>query len=505
MKILVDALIVFLRNPRSGPGKIFFLLPGHCTSARWLPAIAAGSMLLAGCGSKDTAGNGALAPIPTGSVGVYFFWGDGCPHCAQAEPFLESLAQREPRMVLRSYEVWYHKENQAILQAMADRAGFEPQYVPTILIGSRYWEGYDARVAQEMESALAACLQNGCPDPGAGIVSPLPADPAGAAPVATLRPADPTAGSAGGSTPADAITLPLIGTVDLSTQSLAVSTLLIALVDGFNPCSVWVLTMLLALTLHTGSRRKVILIGLIFLTVTAAIYGLFITGLFTMFTVLSFTGWIQVIVALVALVFALVNIKDYFWYKEGVSFTISDSKKPGLAQHMRALMDPDRSFWSLAGGTVLLSAGVSLVEFSCTAGFPVLWTNLLAAQGAGTAAFLLLLLLYLIIYQADEMVIFGAAVYSLRASRLEEKHGRILKLVGGMLMLTLSAVMLIQPSLMNNLGSSLVIFGITLLAVLLVLLAHRVILPGMGIRIGSEFSQQQGRRGWTKTNRNRRA
>src|SRR5690606_26919507 len=72
--------------------------------------------------------------------------------------------------------------------------------------------------------------------------------------------------------------LPLIGRVDLDLQSIAIGTALIAFVDGFNPCSMWVLSMLLALTLHTGSRRKVLLIGLVFLTVTAVIYALFIAG-----------------------------------------------------------------------------------------------------------------------------------------------------------------------------------------------------------------------------------
>jgi cytochrome c biogenesis protein CcdA/glutaredoxin len=450
-------------------------------AARWIPLIAIGSMLLAGCGAKDAAGNGAPAPLPAGSVGVYFFWGDGCPHCAKAKPFLESLARDDPRVVLRSYEVWHNEDNQAILQAMGERAGFDPQYVPTIFIGSRYWEGYDEQVAQEIETVIAACLKNGCQDPGAGIVSARPADadtPAPNSPEPTPAPSTKT------------IRFPLIGAVDLSSQSLWISTILIGLVDGFNPCSLWVLTMLLALTLHTGSRRKVLAIGLIFLTVTAAVYGLFITGLFTMFAVLRFTGWIQAAVALVALVFGLVNLKDYFWYQEGVSFTISDSKKPGIAQRMRALMDPNLSFWGLAGGTVVMAAGVSLVEFSCTAGFPVLWTNLVSAQGVGGATFLLLLILYLVVYQLDELAIFGAAVYSLKASRLEEKHGRILKLLGGMLMLTLAMVMLIRPGLMNDLGSSLIIFGFAFAAVLLVLLIHRVILPRLGVRVGNEVQKK---------------
>ena len=93
----------------------------------------------------------------------------------------------------------------------------------------------------------------------------------------------------------------------------------------------------------------------------------------------------------------------------------------------------------------------------------------------------------MLIYQLDEMVIFFSAVISLKSSRLEEKHGRILTLVGGMLMLALSIIMLVKPSLMNDLGSSLIVFGSAFIATLVVLLVHRVLRPKFGIRIGTSF------------------
>jgi cytochrome c biogenesis protein CcdA len=265
-----------------------------------------------------------------------------------------------------------------------------------------------------------------------------------------------------------------------------VATALIAFVDGVNPCSVWVLTMLIALTLHTGSRKRVALIGVIFISITALVYALFIAGLFTFLTFVSFVTWIQVVVAMVALVFALVNIKDYFWYKEGVSFTISDEKKPGLFKRMRKVLDASDSLWGVISATVVLAAGVSLVEFSCTAGFPVLWTNMVSSQGVAAGEFILLLVLYMIIYQIDELVIFFTAVFTLKATRLEEKHGRILKLIGGTLMLTLAGVMIIDPSLLNSLNSALLIFAVAFGLSAIVLLLHRRILPAFGIWIGTE-------------------
>jgi len=416
-------------------------------------------------------------------VVIYLFWGDGCPHCAAAKPFLNELAQRYADVELRAYEVWYVPENREPFLKMSAVYGFEPHGVPTIFIGNQYWEGYSDQIGKEIEAAVKNCEQNGCPDRGIGIIPGLESTQ----PENQVADPDPVIQQS----LSDTIDLPVIGPVHLATQSLWMSTALIAFVDGVNPCSIWALTMLLAITLHTGSRKKVLLIGLIFLTVTAGVYGVFIAGLFTVFTVVNFVGWIQVVVALVALFFALVNIKDYFWYKEGISFTISDSKKPGIYQRMRKLVDASQSFWGLVGATVVLAAGVSLVEFSCTAGFPVLWTNLIVSQNVTALTFSLLLLLYLLIYQLDEMVIFFTAVYTLKSSKLEEKHGRILKLIGGMLMLALAVVMLVKPALMNNLGSSLLIFGAAVLATLLVLFVHRTILPKFGIRIGTELGPKK--------------
>jgi len=293
----------------------------------------------------------------------------------------------------------------------------------------------------------------------------------------------------------DILNVPFIGEVDLEKQSLAVATLLIGFVDGVNPCSIWALTMLLAITLHTGSRKKVMIIGLVFITVTAGVYALFILGIFSALTLLSSMGWIQVVVSLVALFFAVVNIKDYFWYKEGISFTIADDKKPGLFQKMRKIVDASDSFWGLVGATVVLAAGVSLVEFACTAGFPVIWTNLLSAQKVTPLTFTLLLLLYLLIYQLDELGIFAVAVVTLKSSKIEEKHGRILKLIGGTLMLALSIAMLVDPFIMNNMSSSLIVFGAALALTLVVLVVHRRILPAMGIYIGTEMQPKaKGRR-----------
>ncbi|MBE0686852.1 MAG: thioredoxin family protein, partial [Anaerolineaceae bacterium] len=248
-------------------------------------------------------------------VVVYMFWGESCPHCAAAKPIFEDFAKKYPEVKLRFYEIYNSAENQEKFLSMADAHGFEAWGVPTIFIGDQYWEGYAEGMEVEFEEAILNCIDNGCVDAGAGII--VPAETTQSSTPAPVNTEEEIVKNR-------KINIPLIGEVDLNNQPLFIATLLIAFVDGVNPCSIWVLTMLIALTLHTGSRKRVALIGIIFISITALVYALFIVGLFTFLTFISFVTWIQVVVALVALVFALVNIKDYFWYKEGVSFTISD-------------------------------------------------------------------------------------------------------------------------------------------------------------------------------------
>jgi glutaredoxin len=406
---------------------------------------------LAVLAAPEVAGATAREVAATPTVKVHLITGDGCPHCAKARPFLAELAARHPGVRVEELEIWTNRDNRPRARALAQRWGIELESVPVILVGGRWWVGFaEEPIGREIAEAVASCVAHGCPEPAA----------------------DAPAQATGGST---TIAIPLLGTIDLGARSLLASTALIAFVDGFNACSLWVLTLLLAVTLHTGSRGKVVLIGLVFLTVTSGVYALFIAGLFGAMTVLPFADWLRVLMALVALLFAVVNIKDYFFYGRGLSFSIPDASKPGLYRRMRAVTAAGQSFPALIGATIVLSASASLVEFACTAGFPVLWTQLLAQHGASGAQFAGLLLLYMLIYQADELLIFGIAVWTLRAMRVEERHGRVLKLASGMLMLALAGVMLFAPDAMDHLGGALAVFGGAALATMAVLLVQRIL------------------------------
>jgi glutaredoxin len=398
-----------------------------------------------------TSGRQAVAqtevPGPGYALVIHFFWGDGCPHCARAKPALETLVAKHPEIILEQHEVYYDAANQTLFAEMAQRYGIERLVVPTFFVGPYWLQGYGEQTDAEIEALIRHCLTTGCVDARDPAPDPLTR-------VSEWEPK-----------PVLSQTSQLdvfgLGIVDLGLQPLLVSTGLIALVDGFNPCSLWALSLLLALTVNTGSRWRVLAIGLTFILVTGGVYALFIAGLFGAQSVLGAFSWVQTLTALVAIGIALINIKDYFWFKQGPSLTVGKGGRSRYVAGLRALLQRERtSWWGMIAATTLLAAGVSLTEFSCTAGFPVLWTNLLTHQGASLSTFLGLLFVYMLIYQLDEFVVFGVAVASLRAARLKERHGRLLKLVGGTLLFSLGLVMLTAPAFLNSLAGALVVFGL---------------------------------------------
>jgi len=373
-------------------------------------------------------------------VQLIIFYGEGCPYCARELAFLDELQDRQPLLEVERYEVWNNAENRQLFQTTAAEFGVDAQAVPTTFLGEAVWVGFDSTVQQQIEDAVAALT-----------VGMVPAVP------------DRTS-----------VDVPFVGTVDVGDSSLIVATLVIGFVDGVNPCSLWVLSVLLALVLHSGSRTRIVVVGLVFLAVTSALYGLYMVGAYSALDYAGEVSWIRLVVALVAGTFGVLHLKEYFTHA-GVSLTIADERKPGMYRRMRSLARPERSLPAVLGGTVVLALGVSLAETPCTAGLPLLWTNLLSARDVPTSGAVALFALYLLVFLLDELIVFGVAVVTLRATKVQERHGQLLQLASGMLMVSLAVTMLFVPHLLETVAGTALVFGVSAFLICLVLLADHLV------------------------------
>ena len=374
--------------------------------------------------------------VPT----IVLFHGDGCPHCAAERAFLADLASRHPGIAVEEHEVWFDPAGRELLESTAEELGFEPVGVPVTVIGDRVWIGFDAATAREIEAAVTS--------------DPTTVDESATAPAATR------------------VELPILGEVSIEDTGLLAATLAIGFVDGINPCSLWVLSLLLAIVVGRGSRGRVLLVGGTFLAVTAAMYGLYMVGMYSAASYLGGMGWLRVAVAAVAGVFGVLQLKDGLGVASGPSLSISAERRPGLYARMRGVASPERAITATLAGTVVLAAAVSLLETPCTAGLPLLWTTMLADQGVGPLQAALLFAVYMAVFLLDELLVFAAAVITLRATRVQERHGRALKLVAGSVLLALAVTMLVAPTALTTLVGTLVVFGAALaLAAVLYLLS----------------------------------
>jgi glutaredoxin len=366
-------------------------------------------------------------------ISVHLFWGRGCPHCEEEQDFLLTLKRTAPALEIKDYEVWYDKQNARLLAVLLKARGMKPSGVPVTFIDDQVFFGFSRRTGEALAAAIEACGLKPCRDPLEAVRN------AAQGPVV----------AAGGKDKDTTIDIPLVGPLDTGKTSLPVLTLVIAGLDSFNPCAFFVLLSLLGLLVHARSRNRILLIGGVFVFFSGFIYFLFMAAWLSLFLVMGHVTAITTIAGAVSVLIALVNIKDFFLFKKGVSLTIPDSAKPRLFDRMRRLMR-STSLLSVLAGTTVLALVANSYELLCTAGFPMVYTRILTLGNLAPATYYLYLAAYNIIYVVPLFVIVLAFAATLGNRKLSERQGRILKLLSGTMMLGLGGVLLADPALLNS-------------------------------------------------------
>jgi hypothetical protein len=209
-----------------------------------------------------------------------------------------------------------------------------------------------------------------------------------------------------------------------------------------------------------------LLIGGIFVFFSGFIYFLFMAAWLNIFKYIGELKIITVIAGLIALLVAIINIKDFFWFKAGISLSIPEQAKPSLYQRMRGLVQSTETT-QLVLSTITLAIVANAYELLCTAGFPMVYTRILTLNQLSDSTYYFYLVLYNIIYVIPLLVIVLVFTYTLGSRKLAESEGRILKLASGLMMLGLGGILLFAPELLTNLFAAVSVLiaaiGITVL------------------------------------------
>lgn len=345
----------------------------------------------------------AESPAVAGVLQVYVR--DGCPHCAEAKKYLPRIAAQRPylKIVYRSLDQDPGARTELI--ALSQQHGIWPPGVPTFVMHDKVLVGFND--AETSGPALLAFIDDAV-----------------------------TAGQV--------VDAGWFGDISVERLGLPLFTLALGLLDGFNPCAMWVLLFLLSLLIRLQNRRRMALVAGTFVFVSGAVYYAFMAAWLNVFLLMGMSNPVRWILAGLALVIGAVNVKDYFAFKQGFSFSIPEAAKPGMYARMRQLLQTEALAASLISVTVL-AVLVNFIELLCTAGLPAIYTAVLSQHGLSMPQYYAYLLLYIVAYIADDTLMVALAVATLGSRKLTEQSGRWLKLLSGIVMLALAATMLLRP------------------------------------------------------------
>jgi hypothetical protein len=391
---------------------------------------------------------------------VYLFYSERCPHCIEALKFVSDLESKHSWVEFTRYETSRYPQNLDYYRYMASQVGRAAGQVPAFFFCKQLEIGYDSheRTGKRLEASLQRChdaltkqIKKTPESVGFNPSEPPPGDVLAAAlflvmdqePEYQLElPA-----------PESKVDLPWWGEVEAAELSLPLLTLTLAGCDAFNPCAFFVLLFLLSLMVHAHSRVRMLLVGGIFVFASGLVYFLFMAAWLNLFFVAGHLPFITLAAGIVATVVALVNIKDYFWFKQGPSLSIPDQAKPGLFQRMTALVGEQRML-AMITGTIVLAGITNLYELLCTSGFPMIFTRILTLRELPTGVYYLYLVFYNIIYVVPLAAIVVVFTFTLGSRKLSEEEGRILKLLSGMMMLILGTLMMAAPELLTSISAA---------------------------------------------------
>jgi hypothetical protein len=245
------------------------------------------------------------------------------------------------------------------------------------------------------------------------------------------------------------ISVPLLGELDPAEVSLPLLTVVLGSLDSFNPCAFFVLLFLLSLLIHVRSRGRMLFIGGIFVLFSGVIYFVFMAAWLNIFLIIGQIAAITVTAGIIAVVIAAINIKDFFSFKKGISLSIPEHAKPKLYERMRGIVR-SQSLPALIAGTIALAVMANFYELLCTAGFPMVYTRVLTLHHLTAGQYYLYLALYNVVYVIPLAVIVLIITITLGSRKLTEWQGRQLKLLSGIMMLSLGILLLVRPELLNN-------------------------------------------------------
>lgn len=366
-------------------------------------------------------------------IDLHIFYGEGCPHCKEEFKFLDELKKEYKELKIYKYEVWYDESSNKIFKDVQNMLGKNASGIPYTIIGNQVITGFRKEYKSRIKAILDYYKDNNYRD--------LVNEMLGNKPIRddiVLEDIE---------IKANVFSVPILGEIDPRGTSLLFLAAIIGFVDGFNPCAMWILLFLISMLMGMKDKRRMWILGLTFLLTSAFIYFMFMVAWLNLAVVITKILYIRILISLFAIVFGTINIWKYIISNKDGCEIVSDNKRKKIIEKIKSIISEKR-FGLAIIGIILLAVSVNVIELLCSAGLPLMYTNILAINNLNPISYYIYIIIYVLFFLIDDIIVFSVAMFTLKQTGISTKYTKYSHLIGGVIILIIGILLLFRPEIL---------------------------------------------------------
>lgn len=369
-------------------------------------------------------------------IDIYLFYSKDCPHCKSEKEFLNAYKDEE-NIEIHYFEVNYNKVNAEKLDLVKDVFDESSPYVPFTVIGSKTIVGYSDDTSSEIKKIVNAYQEGNY----INFVDKIFNKEITKDNISEYYEKEKV------ELDDSNIKIPLLGEINPKKVSIILASAVIGVVDGFNPCAMWVLIFLISMLINMKNRKKMWILGITFLVTSALVYLAFMMSWLTIIVNFTNIKIVQVIIGILAILASLFNLKNYYneRKKDAGCQIVDETKRKKTFAKIKKFTSEKSIILSIIG-VIGLAISVNFVELACSAGLPVVFSNILAINNITGFKALLYLIVYILFFLLDDLIIFTIAMISFKVTGLTTKYTKYSHLIGAIIMLLIGILMIFKPN-----------------------------------------------------------
>lgn len=350
-------------------------------------------------------------------VNIYLFYSKICPHCQKEEKYFETLKEKyQDKINIYTYEVTENKTNNEIMKSLKKELKENSQGVPFTIIGSKTFLGYDESLNERIENTIESYLDE--------------------------------------NTKTDnTYTIPILGKIEAKNASIILIAIILGFIDGFNPCAMWILLLLINMCISIKDKKKMLIVCLTFIITSGIIYFLSMLGIGFILD-LTTISYIRNIIAILAIILGIYNLYTYLkTRKQTGCHVVKKEKRKTIITKINNILN-NKNTLLMFGGTIILATSVSLVEMACSLGFPTIFLELLSINNIHSFLKVTYLLIYILFYLIDDIIVLFLSIKAFETKGISTKYNKYVHLIGGLIMILMGVLLIFKPEwIMFNFSS----------------------------------------------------